>query len=75
MNGEFEACIYEENEATYWGMEIAKVNNGEFGGANLDSNNYEGGINHIGISHGRTRAPNEPLAGGERPISRWELQS
>ena len=61
------------NEAAYLGMKIDKVNNGEFEGIALDSNNYEGGINHIEISHRRTRAPNEPSTEDEHTISRSAL--
>ena len=47
----FKAAIYEENEATYMGMEILKVGNNDFEGVVSDPNGYEGKINHIGISH------------------------
>ena len=64
---------YGDNEATYSGMKITKVSDGEFGGIALDSNNYEGGIDHIEISHERTRTPNEPSAEEEQTILRSEL--
>ena len=64
---------YEANGPTYLVAKIAKVNNEEFNGVTLDSNNYEGEINHIGISHKRTRTPNEPLTEDEQTISRSEL--
>ena len=62
-----------ENGSTYLGMKIAKVNNGEFGWVALDANNYEGRINHIEISHERTREPNEPSAEDKQKILRSEL--
>ena len=49
------------------------MNNGEFGGVALGANNYEGGINHIEISHERTRAPGEPSTEDEQTILRSEL--
>ena len=49
------------------------MNNGEVGRVALDSNNYEAKINHIAISHQRTRAPYGPLAEGKQTISRSEL--
>ena len=73
MKAKFEADSYEGNEATYLGMKIDKVNNGEFGWGALDSNNYEGEITHIEIYHERTRAPSEPLADDEQTILRSEL--
>ena len=68
-----EAAGYKENEAAYLAMGITKVNNGEVGRVALDSNNYEAKINHIAISHQRTRAPYGPLAEGKQTISRSEL--
>ena len=44
------------------------MNDGDFGGIALGSGNYEGGINHIGISRERTRAPKEPLTVDEQAI-------
>ena len=73
MKEHFEADSYAGNETTYLEMKITKANNGEFGGVALDSNNYEGEIEHIEISHERTRKPNEPSAEDERAISRSEL--
>ena len=64
---------YGGNEATYLGMTIANVNDGEFGCITLDSDNYEGEINQIGISRERTRAPKEPLTEDEQTIVRSEL--
>ena len=54
-------------------MQIAKVSDGEFGGIALESGNYEGEINHIGISYERTRAPKEPLTEDEQTILRSDL--
>ena len=71
--GKSEADSYVGNEATYLGMEITKVNDGEFGGIALGSGNYEDKINHIGIPHERTRVPKEPLAEEDQTISRSEL--
>ena len=68
-----EAGRYEENEATYLGIKIAKTNNGEFGGIILDLNKYEGKSNHIEIAHERTRQPNEPLTEDGQAILRSEL--
>ena len=73
MKEKSEADSYEGNDATYLGIEIAKVGDGEFGGIALGSVNYERGINHIGIPHGRTRAPKEPLTEDAQSISRSEL--
>ena len=39
----------------------------------LDSDNYEGEINHIEISHARTRQRNEALTEEDQTISRSEL--
>ena len=50
-----------------------KINNVEFGGIIPDSGNYEGEINHIEISHERTRQPNEPLTEDEKADLRSEL--
>ena len=47
--------IYGGNKATYLGMKIEKVGDSNFVGVFLDSDNYEGEINHIGISHERAR--------------------
>ena len=47
-----------------------KTNNEETGGISRDSNNYEGEINHIDISHERTRKPNEPLTEDDHAILR-----
>ena len=41
--------IYEENEETYLGMRISKVNNGNSDGAISDSDKYEDRVNHIEI--------------------------
>ena len=54
-------------------MEIAKTNNGEFVGISPDSDNCECEINHIEISHERTRQPNEPLAEDDQAAVRSEL--
>ena len=50
-----------------------KTNNEEPDGIIPDSVNYGEEINHIEISHERTRTPNEPLAEDEQTISRSEL--
>ena len=68
MKEKFEVDRYEENKATYLGIEIEKVSNAEFGGIILDSANYEGEINHIGISHERTRHPDEALTEADHAI-------
>ena len=47
MKAEFEVDRYEENEAVYLWIGITNVGDGEFGCIALDSNNYEGEINHI----------------------------
>ena len=39
----------------------------------LDSNKYEGGINHIVNPHGRMMAPGEILTGNEQTALRSEL--
>ena len=74
--GEFEADSYEESEPTYLGMKITKVNNGEFGGVALDSNNYADEIKHIEIHHERTRAPKR-IVGGRRTddfaVGTWDF--
>ena len=64
---------YGENEATYFGAEISKVNNANSGGVILEAGKYELKVNHIGISHERTRANKEPLAGADRTIFRSDL--
>ena len=53
MTEKFEVAIFEENEATYLGMEISKIKNGDFEGIVLDPNGYEDKINHIEIPHER----------------------
>ena len=73
MKEKFESVSYEENEATYLGMKIPKINDNDFRGAILDSNKYEGEINHIGISHERIRTPEEPLTEAGLAIFRSEL--
>ena len=54
-------------------MGIFKAGKGNFAMSLLDSDKYEDKINHIGISHARTRAPREPLAEAEQAILRSEL--
>ena len=49
------------------------MGNADFEGAILDSGNYEGKINHIGIAHERTRHPDAALAEEEHVILRSEL--
>ena len=50
-------------------MEIEKSTNAAFEGISPDSNNYEGGINHIEIPP-RTRKPDESLTEEEHAILR-----
>ena len=64
---------YGVNEDTYLGTKVEKSNNAEFEGIIPDSCNYGGEINHIEISHERTRHPNEPLTEDAHPIPRSEL--
>ena len=47
MEEKFEVDTFEENKATYIGMEIEKIDTPDFKGVILDSNNYEGKINHV----------------------------
>ena len=55
MKGKFEVDTFEENKATYIGMEIEKVDALDFKGVILDSNNYEDKINHIEIPQSRSK--------------------
>ena len=64
---------YEENESTYSGMKIAKVNNENPDGVISEPNKYDDWVNHIVISHERTRTPKEPLAEAAQAIFRSEL--
>ena len=61
------------NKATYSGMEIEKAIDSDFEGVVLDSDNYEGGINQIGITHERTKRRNVALTEEEQDISWSEL--
>ena len=70
MKEKFEVDRYGGNKETYLGMGIEKVNNAEFEGVILDSDNYEDEINHIEICHERTRQLDEALAEEEKAISR-----
>ena len=40
----------------------------------LDSNKYEGEVNHIGIPHGRTMAPGEILTENEQAASMFGIR-
>ena len=73
MKEKFDVGRYEENEATYGGMKISKINDNDFSGLILDSDKYGDKINHIEISHGRTRTPEEPITEAGHAISRSEL--
>ena len=73
MDGKFEVGIYGGNKATYLRMKSDKVSNDEFAGIIPDSDNYEGEINHIGISRERTRHPDEALTGEANSVLRSEL--
>ena len=55
--GESESDRQGGNEAAYSGAEARKVNKEDPDGAISDSDKHEDKINHIGISHARTRAP------------------
>ena len=70
-----EADSYGWNEATYSGMKIAKVNNSEFVGDSLDSNNYEGGQPYWNFS--RANADAERTVNGRRTsdfaVGAWEV--
>ena len=46
----------------------------DYDGITLDSDNYEGGINHIGISHERAKRRNGALTEAEQFILRSELR-
>ena len=62
VKGKFGACSYGGgNKATYVGMGIAKVGDADSEGIILDSDNYEGEINHMGIPHERTRQRNRAI--------------
>ena len=52
---------------------MPEINDSDFSGVVSDSNKYEGRINHIEISHERTRTPEEPLTEAEQSTSRSEL--
>ena len=73
MTGKSEVDSYAENESTYFGLKISKANGGNPDGIILDADKYDGEINNIGISHGRTRAPEEPSAEADQSILRSEL--
>ena len=73
MKGEFEVGRYEGNEATFPGVKISKVSRADSDGIILGPDKYEDQINHIEISHARTRTPKEPLTGAAKSISRSEL--
>ena len=55
MKEKFEVDAFEENNAVYLGMKIEKVDTNDVTGIILDSNNCEGEINHIEISHARSK--------------------
>ena len=61
-----------KNEAAFAVIGISK-NSEDTKGVITDSNKCEGGINTIGISHDRTRAPLEPLTESEYIISQSEF--
>ena len=61
------------NGSTYLEEGVAKTNSEEPDGIILDSDNYDGEINHIGISHERTRTPDEPPKDDGEAILRSEL--
>ena len=66
--GKFEVDRYGENKATYLGMGIGKVSDSDYDGIMLDSDNYEGAINHIEIPRDRTRHRNKSLTEEEHAI-------
>ena len=55
-------------------MRISKVFREDFDGAIFYPNKYEDKINHIGISHARTRAPEKPLVEADQSIFRSEIR-
>ena len=73
MKEKFEVDTFEENNAIYLGMKIEKVDSNDFKGIILDSNNYEDKINHIEISHARSKQKDDFLTEEEQSIMRSEL--
>ena len=55
------------------GMQIGKEFGSNSDGVIRDSDNYDGGINHIEISHERTRRRNDALTEEQQTIARSEL--
>ena len=70
MKDKCEVDSYEGNEATYLGMKIPKVNDGDFEGVVLVQGKYVNKLNQIEIPHGRMLTPNGPLAEAEQAILR-----
>ena len=75
MKGELEVdrCVCVGDKATYLGMGIGKVDESDSEGIILDSDNYEGGINHVEIPHERAKRRNESLTEAGETILRSEL--
>ena len=73
MKGEFEVDTFEENKATYIGMEIEKIDTPDFKGVILDSNNYEDKINHIEIPQARSKQKDDFLIDEEQSAAMSEL--
>ena len=71
--GKFEVDTFEDNKASYLGMEIEKIDTPDFKGVILDSNNYEGKINHIEISQDRSKQKDDFLTDEEQSAMRSEL--
>ena len=73
MEEKFEVDTFEENKATYIGMEIEKIDTPDFKGVILDSNNYEDEINRIEIPHRRSKQKDDFLTEEEQSVMRSEL--
>ena len=54
-------------------MKIEKIDTPDFKGVVLDSNNYEDKVNHIEISHARSKQKDDFLTEAEQSIMRSEL--
>ena len=73
MKEKFEVDSFEENKAIYLGVKIEKVGTPEFKGVILDPNNYEDKINHVEISHARSKEKDDCLTEEEQSVMRSEL--